>query len=210
MENRPDFSSHLVHFTKGSRPCSRAKNNPIKSYVDKKNARDRLINILKGRKICASTLPWINLNAICFTECVWGSLLSHSQIYSCYGIGFSKSFIFNNDGNPVFYVRPSVYECQNWEDATKMFTTPFCPEYGNEVTEKSKKHIDYSHEREWRVPHDLEFTYDDIEFVVVKSQDDLTHFNGLVKLIGAKKFIFMSNYEKIEELWPVHKITLNV
>lgn len=208
MDNRPDFSNHLVHFTKGGRPCSQSKFNPAIGFTNKKSARNRLISILEGRKICAATLPWINKSAICFTECVWSSLLAHSKVYSCYGIGFSKSFIYNHDGNPAFYVRPSVYKNQQWANEVNVFTTPFCPNYGSEVAGKDK-YIDYSHEREWRIPHDLEFTYDDIEFVVVKSQEDLAHMKRLVSQIGIKKFLFMSNYEKIEELWPVHRVAID-
>lgn len=119
MENRPDFSNYLVHFTKGSRPCSRSIYNPTINVTKNINARDKLINILRTKTLLASRLPWVNSNAVCFTECVWASLLEHASHYSCYGLGFKKEFIFQNNGNPVFYIRPSLLEKQLWENELK-------------------------------------------------------------------------------------------
>ena len=104
MDNRPDFSNYLVHFTKGRRACSEASNNPALSFAQG-NAQERLQHILEGKVICASELCWIHENAVCFTECVWSSLLAHASNYSSYGIGFSKEFIFNNDKNRKFINR---------------------------------------------------------------------------------------------------------
>lgn len=209
MENRPDYSEYLVHFTKGSRPCSRSMFNPTIEVTKKINARDKLINILRTKTILASRLPWVNLNAVCFTECVWGSLLAHASYYSCYAIGFKKQYIFQQGGNPVFYIRPTLFEKQQWDNSLKLFTTPFKPSYSDfseDLPNGPKKTLDFSHEREWRIPENLKFTYNDIEFVIVKSSQDLIHFKELVNLVGEKKFLFMDNYAKIEQYWPVHKV----
>ena len=67
--------------------------------------------------------------------------------------------------------------------------------------------VDYSHEREWRVPHDFPFTYDDIAFVVLSNYKDMAQFpQDLKDAIGRDKFILMNNYIQIEKFWPVHII----
>lgn len=187
--HRPDISNYLAHFTK--------KNG-------KDNALSILIKILETKKLQPSTMPWTNALAVCFTECPWGSLLGHAQRYSPYGIGFEKNFIFSRNGAPVYYVRADQYEKQNWHEHLHSFVTPFWPYYAP----KSKKDFplcDYSHEREWRVPHALEFEYDKISFVILNTYEDMAKFPKELKdKIGRKKFILMENYKNVETLWPVH------
>lgn len=66
---------------------------------------------------------------------------------------------------------------------------------------------DYSHEREWRVAHDLTFDYTDIEFVILKDYKSMAMFpQDLKDAIGRDKFLLMDNYTRIEELWPVHNL----
>ena len=201
MENRPDFSDYLVHFTKGSKPCGRGKNNQANVFA-KGTARERLVSILSGKKINSSQQVWIGKEAVCFTECIWGSLLSHANKYSGYGIGFTKEFLFKQGGNPVFYIRPKLFNNvrNNIDEDVKTFLTPFQPVYSEDPMPNNRRYVDYSHEREWRVPHDVIFDYSDIEFVIVQSLSDLKHpkISPLVKQIGEQKFIVMDNYKKIE------------
>ncbi len=69
------------------------------------------------------------------------------------------------------------------------------------------KKCDYTHEREWRVAHDLDFNYADISFIVLPDYQAMARFPQPFKNeIGRDKFLLMDNYKKIEELWPVHKI----
>ena len=189
---RPDFSNYLAHFTK--------------DISDENTALDILIKILKERKLCASKMPWTNVRAVCFTECPWGSLLAHAQRYSSYGLGFEKNFIFSRNGAPVYYVRADQYEKQKWHKHLKPFVTPFWPYYAPKE-KKDFRLCDYSHEREWRVPHDLEFEYEKISFVILNAYEDMAKFpKNLKDSIGREKFILMENYRNVERLWPVHKI----
>lgn len=192
-EQRSDQSNYLAHFTKGD------------------DAYDSLISILETKVISAGVLPWAGKQAVCFTECPWPSLLQHSHRYSPYGIGFNKAFIFGAGGGPVYYVRVDHYEKQSWAEHVKVFVTPFWPVYRPKklrTTDKLHgKTVDYSHEREWRVPHDLTFNHDDIEFIVLKSYEDMARFpKSLKDNIGRERFILMDIYENIEKLWPVHRL----
>jgi len=207
---RPDFSDLLAHFTADRAPFCADADNPAAKHASK-SAYDRLISILETKRIVASRMPWINRYAVCLTECPWTSLIDHSQRYSPYAVGFKKARVFAAGGGPAFYVRADLFEKQKWEDHLYTFVTPFWPEYRAPRFKKTEylggKTVDYSQEREWRVPHDMNFEYENIEFVIVKSYEDMAKFPKKLKdEIGREKFIIMDQYEKIESLWPVHKL----
>jgi hypothetical protein len=188
---RSDQSQFLAHFTK------------------KANAFENLVSILTGKIIRAGTLPWTNLPAVCFTECPWPSLIKHAESYSPYGIGFAKPRIFAAGGGPAYYVRADHFKKQSWDNHVKALATPFWPEYRPKKLQDAGylggKTVDYSHEREWRVPHDFTFEHSQVEFVVVKSYEDMARFPKPLKdAIGRNKFILVEIYQNIESLWPTH------
>lgn len=207
---KPDQSFYLAHFTSERPPIGeKEKENPTISVTKNKTAYEKLVSILTSKKIIASTLPWNKKNAVCLTECPWTSLLAHANNYSPYGIGFNKAFIFGTGGAPAFYVRADYFDKQQWADHIYTFVTPFWPPYRPKSKNKLKsfKNIDYTHEREWRVPHDLTFEYDDVDFVVVNTYEDMAKLPKEIKdSIGREKFLIMDNYRTIEKLWPVHNL----
>lgn len=212
MDNRPDFSRYVVHFTNARQPVgTNDPSNPALEFTTM-SAMEKLINILKTKIIKASTMPWTRKRATCFTECPWSSLLAHTQNYSPYGIGFDKGFLFSRHGGPALYVRTDHYADQQklgWAEHIAPFITPFSPPYrpksfsaqtGFDTT------CDYTHEREWRVPHDLPFEYTNVKFIILNTYKDMAAFPGELKdAIGRERFVLMSNYRQIEALWPVHK-----
>ena len=188
---RSDQSQFLAHFTKGKKPF------------------DNLVSILNDKTIRAGTLPWTNLSAVCFTECPWPSLIKHAESYSPYGIGFAKPRIFAAGGGPAYYVRADHFRKQQWEEHVMAFATPFWPAYRPTALHDAKhlggKTVDYSHEREWRIPHNFTFEYSQVEFVVVKSYEDMARFPKPLKdAIGRNRFILVEIYQNIESLWPTH------
>jgi len=208
VKNRPDFSNFLAHFTTDREPFVK-ENNPTVEITKNLNAFQRLLNILEQRKIFASKVPWINKRAVCFTECPWSSLLAHSERYSPYGLGFHKGRVFACGGGPVFYIREDLYNKQIWDDEIHAFLTPFSPEYRPKRLRgpDNLSTVDYTHEREWRVPFDFEFKLSDVAFVIVKSYEDVAKFPKRLKdEIGREKFLIMDIYKQIEKLWPVHKL----
>lgn len=207
MSNRPDFSNFLAHFTSNRKPVGhKDQNNPVKD-VAKGFALNRLVNILTKKQIVASTMPWTNSHAVCFTECPWTSLIDHTNNYSPFGIGFNKQLIFSRNGAPVYYVRADQFEKQQWHKHLKAFVTPFWPTYRPKSLNSKKvfPNCDYTHEREWRIPHNFDFEYEHIEFIILNTYKDMAKFpKSLKDAIGREKFILMENYKKIERLWPVH------
>lgn len=211
MANRPDFSNFIAHFTSNRYPCVQDESNPTYKITINMPARDRLIQILGSGRIVASNLPWNNRQAVCFTECPWSSLMAHSKRYSPYGVGFHKGRIFAAGGGPAFYVRADHYQKQQWEDDVHTFVTPFWPSYRPSKLRKldvlAGKTVDYSHEREWRVPHNFEFKPEHVEFVIVNTYEDLKYIpDDLVEAIGKEKILIMDVYKQIEKLWPVHQL----
>lgn len=217
--NRPDFSMYLAHFTKDGDFCNKEQDESI-VHFSQLSAKDRLFSILNQQKIYPSNMPWTGLPCVCFTECPWSSLLAHTEQYSPYGIGFTKEFIFRNDGAPALYMRANIFakirnklKMSREEKEMWTYVTPFSPEYGTPYTKRLlRKAVDYSHEREWRTPKVLSFDYSDVAFVILRCIDDYGTMPQEIRtsLIDANtKIIIMDNYRLIEDLWPVHKILLN-
>lgn len=208
--NRPDVSPYLAHFTSNKFPKGfKSNDNPTNEYKYV-TAEKRLINILDLKKVYASQVPWVgNHKAVCLTECPWTSLITHTQQYSSFGVGFTKEFVFSKGGGPVYYVRADMFNNQRWDDSVLSFVTPFWPEYVPSFLKSTvaMKKCDYTHEREWRIAHDLDFEYNDIAFIVLPDYQTMARFPQHLKdAIGRDKFLLMDNYKKIEELWPVHKL----
>ena len=217
-KGRPDFSDYVVHFTKGTKPLGDEERQDI-SILD---APKRLEMILANKKLCATSMPWTSRPAVCFTECTWVSLLDHSKLYSPFGVGFSKAFLFATGGAPAIYLRPDFFDWQKkhthpqqpFDDRLLSFVTPFAPTYAPpskkrlQSWSKFSKGLDYSHEREWRVPHDLTFKFSDVEFVIVNTYEDMAKLPKPIKDgIGRPKFLIMDIYRQIERLWPTHVVS---
>jgi len=213
---RPDFSNYVVHFAKSTPPLGFGVNKPTVEGLEEiaeLSAYERLIAMLESRTIRATNMPWSHRPCVCFTECVWGSLLDHAQAYSCYGVGFHTQVLFREGGAPVFYMRQDFYKAQHdaggFHDDLWPFVTPFVPDYAPEdhVEEyrAGRGPIDYSHEREWRVPKDMPFEYADVSFVIVDTYQDEARMPKEVKdAIGRENIVLMENYRKVNDLWPWH------
>jgi len=213
---RPDFSDFVVHFTTNRKPCGdNSDQGDERNGLIKGDAYSCLENILKTGEVWATTMPWTNQKAVCFTECTWASLLDHANHYSPFGIGFSKAFLFACGGGPAIYLRADLYDKQKkaggFESNLHSFITPFWPFYAPKPHRDryygGKSGIDYAHEREWRVPHDVKFTASKVAFVIVDKYEDMAKLPKAVKdAIGREKFLIMSNYRKVEEFWPTHLV----
>lgn len=178
MYHHPDVSQYLIHFTKKRKPDSAAHSNPALKFTDK-SAKERLIGILETKQIIATKLTTGNsANACCLTECVWGSLLDHARRYSSYGIGFTKEFIYRQKGNPVFYVAPELFDTYKKDNVLLPYLALYDLQH--------RKHIDFTHEREWRIPETLKFTLKDVAFIIIKSYADSLDFDKYIKRNGYK------------------------
>lgn len=223
MKTRPDFSQYVAHFTKNGQPC--ADGAKTVESIATMSAFDRVIRILQEGKITATAMPWTGTPAVAFTECPWTSMVDHARAYSPYGIGFTKAHLFAAGGGPAVYMRPDLWRKQERYSKTAddpsaglhpdllAFVTPFVPKYCTPTMKKrwQEEHgafpVDYTHEREWRVPHDFTFRLDQVQFIVVDSYEDVARFpKDLKDSLGRSKFVIMDVYRQIETLWPTHRL----
>lgn len=200
-----DYSPLVVHFTKSGKMVREdllQESDPLFAYK-KSSAKDRLNSILKDRKIYASRMPFLPTQpcAVCFTECIWEGLRGLADQYSAYGIVFKKRLVFDLGGGPALYLRgDSLVKIGNdIPESIHAFIAPFDPE----AVIKSGVPLDWLHEREWRLPRELEFAYADVEYVLVET---IKEASDLVYQIGAQqlpedKIIPMEVYRSIKTAW---------
>ena len=146
---RTDLARHLIHFTKGR---------------DREDAYQTLKLILQQRRLLGSArLVRGSIPCICFSEAPLISL-EHGLIndagftrYAPFGVLFSKSFIFARGGRPVIS-QPDA-EFHLLPEALRWRHVRFEP--------TGDSPIDFTWEREWRLPVDeLRFQFDDVEVVL--------------------------------------------
>lgn len=161
---RSDMSSRVIHLTKGK---------------DSEEAFSNLINILKEKKIYGSTTDkgfvCRSKPAVCLQEAPLTAIAENLQYeemlrqekggeirYLGFGVRFQKTFIYKKGGRPVIYDNT---------DLAKQYLKK--NEYWRIVKLNllDKDYlIDWTHEREWRVPNSLEFQYSNCEIVLPTSK----------------------------------------
>lgn len=202
-----DYSPLVVHFTKEpDRALVMDKlivnTHPLFTYRDI-SAKERLLSILTNKIIYASPMPFLpnNSEAVCFTECIWDALISLADRYSPYGIVFSKQLVFEKGGGPALYIRgDSLSTIQsNMPSCIEPLVVPFDPDgiLAHGV------HLNWVHEREWRLPTALEFEYSDIQYVIVANIRDAF---DIIQHIGSQHIpeencIPMDVYRTIRKVW---------
>ncbi len=179
VKNRNDFPARLTHLTR--------KNGDMSAF-------EVLVKILREKEIIGSTTNsgYIcgNIPAVCLQETPLGALAesirfereldSKNPRYEAYGIRFNKKYIYDMGGRPVIYENKEIMkkylpEQEYWRIVNL------------DLTDKNKI-VDWTHEREWRVPNTLEFEYNKIEIIVPNSfaRRNLVKYceeNGMMEII---------------------------
>lgn len=162
IERRSDFATRVTHLTKAN---------------ESKTAFHNLIKILDEKKIYGSGKDGYIIGdkrAVCFQDVPVQSLAENikyereinggaSARYEAYGIRFRKNDIFKKGARPVVY-GPT-------KDLKAMLPKNEYWRIVNMDMLDDNSIIDWSHEREWRYPGDLEFKYTDIEVIVWSDKD---------------------------------------
>lgn len=173
---RRDMGDLLFHFTRAS------KNETISwtsSYGSTITAPTSAYNVLRkildeGSLIGTST--WTHgTNCVCFTEAPiteFNSIFSLVSLaaskkerprYQPYGIAVDKKWLFQQGGRPVIYDRPT--ELDGLPETMKYRFVPFDPSTG----------VDFTWEREWRIPTDKLVLDPHHTLVVVPTADQAFH-----------------------------------
>lgn len=161
-KENPDHSIMLTHLIRGEDPYKLLK------------------IILREKKLRSSETGYYGKSkgtkSVCFTDLTTRGLNRHSKQFSAYGIAFLKDFIFEKNGGPALYIRENLLKkTSEQHDLIKP--------YVNKINIKT---FDYHHEREWRVPHDLDFEYHQISIVYapIKHHNELRNeFPEIINII---------------------------
>ena len=187
---RSDMTGRLTHLTKGA---------------DNDAAFDTLWKILKDKKLIAGSGYVIgDQRVVCFQETPLGALEenlffekklkedSNDHVrYLPFGLRFNKGSLYIKGARPVVYGDPDELKSvmptkEHWRIVKHNLSDP-------------KQIVDWTHEREWRHPGDLDFDYGDIEVIVEghefykkfvnrcideKRLDVLKEINGIIPLFS--------------------------
>lgn len=146
IADRMDLCAQVTHFTRAATING-----------DDFSAIEILIKILRERRIIGSNTSsgFIvgNRSAVCFQE---SPVISMAQIfrktgqrYTGTGLMFKKPYVFRKKGRPVFY--------DQTQNAKLYLTESNWWRIVNFSLHNSTSFIDWTHEREWRVPDDFGF-----------------------------------------------------
>ena len=174
LAERVDLTASLVHLTRGT-------DDPERSSLD------ILMKILEEKKLCGSDTSsgFIvgNRKAVCFQDVPLYSAVENvyfeqkmrkanpawKKRYMATGISFRKEFIFAKGGRPVIYEKT---------DDAKAFLR--ADEHWRIVRfdlSDGEAIVDWTHEREWRLPVDESMSFDWSDaYVLVSSQGEYKEF----------------------------------
>lgn len=165
IAERSDITVNLVHLTK---PCS--------AEVIELSAPEVLMKILKDRCIQGSTTESGFIcgkrKAVCFQEAPLYSIAqniyyeqklrdNNKSIKARYlgiGLSFEKPYVYNKEGRPAIYDKTSA--------AKEYFPKSEWWRIVNLDLKDEDNFIDWTHEREWRVPDKLEFELSEVTVLV--------------------------------------------
>lgn len=158
---RNDMTTHLVHLTKPAEDGMKACDVLIEILKDKKLIGSGKYGFIVGdiKAVCFQDTPIYSLTQNIYYEQKLRKSNKNLKIrYLGWGLLFEKDFIFNNGGRPVIYDKTN--------DAKRYLPEDEWWRIVNLDLSDENKFIDWSHEREWRVPDELEFQLKDISVIV--------------------------------------------
>lgn len=165
----PDLADHVIHFT--GRAGSRIN---VEPRIEELPDQERLLRIVVDQVIRGFETFGADAPVVCLTESTRAAVttLIADRRYTPCGIGFSKQFVFDRGGGPALYVRgdewPAAQELPHpLRGRAVRFWPGAVPDIGEHLPHHLSAPSEWLHEREWRVPGDLEFGWDDVAFVIV-------------------------------------------
>lgn len=164
--DRPDISRSLVHMTRGNETQDAAEV-LLKILIDKK-----LIGSSTESGFICGQRP-----AVCFQDATIYSISKsvyfeqlkveeqrgYRAKYSPFGFTFPKSYLYNKGARPVFYEKSEIAKGLLPSD-----------EYWRIVSldlSSNDNIVDWTHEREWRLPGDLTFDLEKTTLICVKNSN---------------------------------------
>jgi hypothetical protein len=192
VSQRSDISCFLTHLTKPQN----INGVPHESV-------EVLIKILKERKLVGSTREsgFIvgTTPAVCFQEAPIHGIAQNvyyeeklrllekheNKRYEGYGLSFLKPYVYNNGGRPVIYDRT--------DEAKKYLNKSEYWRIVNFDMSDENRIIDWTHEREWRVPNDFVFDLSQVYVLVPNSK-------------AYRKFVDLADQEILQQIRSISYI----
>lgn len=165
IAERTDISSQIVHLTRGS--GDKAAHEVLFEIVSQQNligSSTKSGFICGSRKaVCFQDAPLVSICQNVFYEQKYRkSNPSSKDRYRAIGIAFSKPYVYRKGARPVIYDKTAeakkyLPQTEWWRIVNYDLTDP-------------KKLIDWTHEREWRIPDDMSFDLKQATLLFVSSK----------------------------------------
>jgi len=173
ISQRSDISSSLVHLTRESEEIKNPYDVLVKILVEKKLAGSSTTSgFICGprRAVCFQDAP---LHSICqntfFEQKKRESDPAQKIRYRPIGLAFSKDYLFKKGARPVIYEKTDI--------AKGFLPEAECWRIVRLDLSDENAFIDWTHEREWRVPDDLSFELEEVTIIAVNNNS----INALAK-----------------------------
>lgn len=118
--------------------------------------RKQFVSIFEEQKIRACRTGYFNEPAVCMTETPMEFSSELKVVHGEYGFVFKKSRIIAAGGNPAIYMVPELIRAQARAGGFDLTVKPFINLIRLKALHSGKNHYDFLHEREWRVPKDID------------------------------------------------------
>ena len=159
-KRRPDYWEIVIHFTN----------------------RENFISICKQGKIQAKVTGYFQEPAVCLTDTPIEFSSELKSTYGEFGFVFKKSDVLTAGGGPVAYLSDAIIRQQRalggFSDAMKPFINIVRIPSTAPVDVKKRK-IDFLHDREWRLPSDLDFSSLQPIGIVLPDRPNRNRFSGI-------------------------------
>lgn len=170
---RSDLTTEVTHLTRALTEAGSAIEvlyDILKSGIIKGSTTDSGFIIGNNPAACFQDAPLSAIGQNCWFEQTWRKENKFTKKrYDPTGLIFKKEFIYTNDGRPVIY------------DSTKQAKEYLGPENWWRIVNfdlsNSENIVDWTHEREWRVPGKLDFNSSDVVLLFANNSDQTDFIN---------------------------------
>lgn len=171
---RSDLCTRLVHLTRGveDEPKKKTALRVLFEILDSRTLKGSSTSsgfiVGKTRAVCFQDAPLHAVGQNCWFEQKWRKQNAWAKTrYTPNGIMLPKQYVYDEGGRPVIY--DSTQEAKKYLPQDQWWRI-----VNFDLSDKDNI-IDWSHEREWRVPEDLEFNLEDV-ILLLTNQGTLQTF----------------------------------
>jgi hypothetical protein len=161
IAQRSDITLSLVHLTRDQEKLS-GIDVLIKILTEQKLCGSDTSSgfiVGKTRAVCFQEAPIYSLAQNIYTEQVYRKANKNAKVrYLGFGISISKDVVYRKGGRPVIYDKTQIAKSYLPESEWWRIV--------NFDLSDAKAIIDWSHEREWRVPGDFEFSLSEVTILL--------------------------------------------